>query len=64
MKYKFGDKVSFPLDDKIITGVLVIIDENGAFECNGPSYDIFSEKENMLYKHIEEKYIIENGEGL
>lgn len=67
-KYKKGDKVSFCIDQDVkdrggnvivkagrITGKIEIVDAYGAIGCDDVSYDIFEEKRNMLWKHVEEK---------
>lgn len=57
-KFKIGDKVSFKLEDKTITGEIHIIDPYGTFEDDSDvSYDIFSESENCLFKHINETLV-------
>lgn len=59
-KYKLGDIVKFKLEDEIKEGVVAIVDAYGTFSNpNDVSYDILVEKENILYKHFEEKTIIE-----
>lgn len=58
-KYKVGDFVSFVLEDKVINGIVYIVDRFGTFEDkSNVSYDIMVEKENTLYKHINEKLLI------
>ena len=54
-KYKYGDKVSFKLDDKVKVGTIYIIDKYGTFfDDSDVSYDVMVEPENCLYKHIRE----------
>jgi hypothetical protein len=58
-KYKYQDKVSFKINDKTVEGSIYIIDAYGTFENpNEVSYDILSESENTLYKHIPESEIL------
>lgn len=57
--YNLGDTVSFILEETLIVGEIAIIDKYGTFEDNSDvSYDIFSEKDNCLYKHIREDEIL------
>lgn len=57
--YNLGDTVSFILGETLIVGEIAIIDKYGTFEDNSDvSYDIFSEKDNCLYKHIREDKIL------
>ena len=59
-KYTYKDIVRFSFKDKIKEGKISIIDAYGTFEQNEePSYDIYVEEENCLYKHICESDIIE-----
>lgn len=63
-KFNKGDKVSFSINNKIISGEIVIIDKYGTFEDDSDvSYDIYSDKHNILYKHINENYIIHGEEN-
>ena len=39
-------------------GEVYVVDFNGAIECSEHSYDILIEEENMLYKHVEQKFVI------
>jgi hypothetical protein len=58
-KYKMGDKVSFVINNETINGEIAIIDRYGTFEDNSDvSYDVYSKENNILYKHINENYII------
>ena len=51
--YKVGDEVVFTLNEIQKEGVVFIFDANGTFERPRiPSYDIWVESENMLYKHV------------
>lgn len=59
-KYKVGDKVSFCINDITRKGVVFIVDAYGAIDTNDVSYDILVEKENCLYKHVEEQYVYQN----
>ena len=54
-----GDKVTFRCGDETKEGVVCIVDAHGTFEQPGiPSYDILIEEENMLYKHVGCKMIV------
>ena len=60
-KYKIDDRVTFTLDDKVITGTIAIVDAYGTFENpNEVSYDIMAvwEGRDTLFKHIEEPLIL------
>ena len=64
-RYRKGDTVSFQLCrdvicDRVIkagtiTGTVEIVDAYGAIGCSDVSYDVYDAKNNMLWKHIEEK---------
>lgn len=57
-KYKLFEKVCFEFNDSFKVGTIYVVDKYGTFEDKtGVSYDILVEKENMAYKHINEKYI-------
>ena len=57
-KFKYGDRVAFPLGDTIKEGIVYIIDKYGTFDNpNDVSYDIMVENENTLYKHITESKV-------
>jgi hypothetical protein len=70
-KYEVGDTVTFVSEDVInregevvipsqyVTGVIEIVDEDGTFDTDDVSYDIFEEERNMLWKHVEEKFILQ-----
>ena len=59
-KYKYGDIVKAKIGDTEITGAVAIIDRYGTFfDDSDVSYDILNKEENMLYKHINEKYVVE-----
>ena len=50
---KVGDEVMFTLNGIKREGIVFIVDANGTFERpQVPSYDIWVESENMLYKHV------------
>lgn len=52
-KYKYGDIVSFKIENEELQGIVYIVDRNGTFEQHTyPSYDIMVG--NMLYKHVQE----------
>ncbi len=56
--YKLGEKVSFKIQDKIISGTIHIIDKHGTFEYPDETcYDVLG-YDNCLYKHISEHMII------
>ena len=58
-KYVEGDVVKFRCDDKIKEGTIYIVDKYGTFFDNSDvSYDILVEKENILYKHFTERFIV------
>lgn len=59
-KHKVGDKVSFCINGITRIGVVHIVDAYGAIDTNDVSYDILVEKENCLYKHVEEQYVYQN----
>lgn len=57
-KYKVDDKVEFTIYDETRVGVIYVVDKYGTFfDKSDVSYDIYVEEENMLYKHINEKYV-------
>ena len=58
-KYKAFDKVEFLFNEnELHEGVIRVVDELGTFlDKSDVSYDIYVEEENMLYKHINEKYV-------
>lgn len=58
-KYKENDKVEFELiENEVHIGVVWIVDRYGTYyDKSDVSYDIYVEEENMLYKHINEKYV-------
>lgn len=58
-KYKEDDKVEFELSEgEVHEGTVWIVDKYGTFfDKSDVSYDIYVEEENMLYKHINEKYV-------
>lgn len=59
-QYKYGDIVKVKIGDTEITGAVAIIDRYGTFfDDSDVSYDILNKEENMLYKHINEKYVVE-----
>lgn len=61
-KFKENDRVLFKFtEEERKEGVIYIVDKFGTFEDKSDvSYDIYVEDENMLYKHINEKYVISN----
>lgn len=59
-KFDYGDVVKFNINDEEKCGVVAIIDRYGTFfDDSDACYDILNEDENILYKHINEKFIIE-----
>lgn len=58
-KYKENDKVEFTIyENEVRKGVIYVVDKYGTFfDKSDVSYDIYVEEENMLYKHINEKYV-------
>lgn len=58
-RYRYGDMVLFCGSDAEKVGKISIIDAYGTFEQREePSYDIFVEEDNCLYKHISESEIV------
>ena len=61
-RYCRGDMVRFLWADTEKIGKISIIDVHGTFEQRKEcSYDIISEEDNCLYKHIGESEIVERG---
>lgn len=59
-KYKEETTVKFIVCDELKTGVIWVVDKFGTFEDpSDVSYDILVESENILYKHIPEKYVVQ-----
>lgn len=59
-KYSYGDIIKVQFGDEEITGAVAIIDKYGTFfDDSDVSYDILNKEENILYKHINEKYVVE-----
>lgn len=59
-KYKEGTMVKFIIGDELKTGYIFVVDKYGTFaDPSDVSYDIMVESENMLYKHIQEKYVVQ-----
>lgn len=57
-KYKLFEKVCFEFDNDVKIGSIYVVDKYGTCEDETDvSYDILVEEDNMLYKHINEKYI-------
>ena len=55
---KVGDELTFFCGDTLKKGVVLIVDAHGTFDNPGiPSYDIFVEEENILYKHVSNEMI-------
>lgn len=56
--FTLGDKVWFDFNGSPICGTIEIVDKWGTFEDDSDvSYDIFSNSENCLYKHIPESFV-------
>ena len=59
-KYKVGNAVKFIFGNELKTGIVFVVDKYGTFDnSTDVSYDILVEDENMLYKHIQEKYVVQ-----
>lgn len=59
-KYKVGTTVKFIVGDELKTGDIFVVDAYGTFDNpDDVSYDIMVESENCLYKHIQEKYVVQ-----
>lgn len=57
-KFKFGDVVKFALGNEVIVGKIQVVDGYGTlFQNKEPSYDVYREENNTLYKHVEESLI-------
>jgi predicted HicB family RNase H-like nuclease len=57
--YHLGNYVTFSVTTEEKVGKIDIVDAYGTFEqAEEPSYDIFVEEENCLYKHIPESAVI------
>ena len=58
-RYIIGDVVRIKWDDTEKTGKIFIVDAYGTFgQSDEPSYDIFIEEDNCIYKHIMESEIL------
>ena len=52
-KYTYKQRVKFKCNNKELVGRIEIVDSYGTWEQNEePSYDIYVEANNTLYKHI------------
>ena len=59
-KFKVGDKVKFIAGNKVKEGIVEVVDKWGTFfDKTDACYDIWVEEENMLYKHFNEKDIVD-----
>lgn len=57
-KYNYKDIVKFEIDGEMKQGQVYIIDKYGTFfDDSDVCYDIFVESENMLYKHVNERFV-------
>jgi hypothetical protein len=56
--YHWGNYVTFRVTAEEKVGKIDVVDAYGTFEqAEEPSYDIFVEKENCIYKHIRESAV-------
>lgn len=59
-KHKVGDTVKFIFNNELKTGIVFVVDKYGTFDnSTDVSYDILVEDENVLYKHIQEKCVVQ-----
>ncbi len=64
-KFKYKDKVKFTGKNyttgivETLHGEVYIVDQNGTWDNlnKEPSYDVYVESENMLYKHLTESQV-------
>ena len=57
-KFKEGDVVAFMFGGKRVNGKVIVVDKWGIWmDHSDVYYDIINEEENMLYKHVEEKFL-------
>lgn len=57
-KYNYKDNVKFEIDGEMKHGQVYIIDKYGTFfDDSDVCYDILVESENMLYKHVNERFV-------
>lgn len=57
-RFKIGDEVCFEWKGETKVGIVFVVDAYGTFfDDSDASYDIKVEKENMLYKHFNEKLV-------
>ncbi|MCP0887914.1 hypothetical protein LB941_11290 [Ligilactobacillus sp. WILCCON 0076] len=56
MEYVVGDIVEFKFENDLVVGEIVVSDYGGAVGYSSNTYDILAQ--NMLYKHVEEKFIV------
>ena len=57
MKFNAGDTINFWQGNYWCRGVIIVCDHGGSLEHDYHSYDIEVKEENMLYKHIPERYV-------
>lgn len=59
-KYQENDYVEFTIyENEVRKGVIYVVDKYGTFfDKSDVSYDIYVNEENMLYKHISERYVV------
>ena len=56
-QYEVKDKVEFTFNGEVKRGYIEVVDKHGAFECDGPSYDILVPMNDTIYKHVEERNV-------
>ncbi len=57
-KYNYKDTVKFEINGETKQGQIYIIDKYGTFfDSSDVCYDIFVKSENMLYKHVNERFV-------
>ncbi|MCC7667183.1 MULTISPECIES: hypothetical protein [Liquorilactobacillus] len=56
MEYVVGDVVEFKTSTHLLIGTIVVSDYGGAVGYSSNTYDILTQ--HILYKHIEEKFIV------
>lgn len=56
--FRLNDLVEFIFGEKNLVGTIAVVDAYGTFfQSEEPSYDIFVQEENMLYKHVQESLV-------
>ena len=60
-RYVYGDAVKIQWQDTVKIGKIFVVDAYGTFgQKEEPSYDVFVEEDNCIYKHIRESEILGN----